>query len=384
MTRSGSVTGRCDFTRALYLGLGHPSRMLGSWQHLTSGRPEVLQDKPEQSGVAGALAALVGCERGVVSRSTLHLIWDVFGIWGRERRMLCVDSGVYPITRWGIQRAKQLGAVVRYFTHHSVKSLRCALRSAVRFPHPVVVTDGWCPRCGRAAPLSDYLRTTRRYGGVLMVDDTQALGILGCREGTESSPYGLGGGGLTQWFGLSGPDLVVVASLAKAFGAPLASLASNAAFVRRVEQQGETRVHTSPVSTADVRAAEHALSVNALHGETLRRRLARRVCRFRDGLARLGLAATGGWFPVQSLSRSTGIDPYVLFQRVRRCGLNCVLLREDALHALQIAWLLTASHPLECVDAAVRIVERCLDPRPSAPSKGATKCPATVVKHDLF
>ena len=60
-----------------------------------------------------------------------------------------------------------------------------------------------------------------------MLDDTQALGILG--EGpTKSNPYGIGGGGSLRWHDVFGPHIIVGSSLAKGFGAPLAAFAAAA------------------------------------------------------------------------------------------------------------------------------------------------------------
>ena len=86
-----------------------------------------------------------------------------------------------------------------------------------------------------------------------MIDDTQALGILGHSPG-GSRPYGEGGGGMARWSNISGPHLVVVASLAKAFGAPLAALSGSEAFVGHFEERSETRVHCSPPSLAAIHA----------------------------------------------------------------------------------------------------------------------------------
>jgi hypothetical protein len=64
----------------------------------------------------------------------------------------------------------------------------------------------------------------------LVIDDTQALGILGHSPGPHA-PYGKGGGGSLQWAGIGGPDVLVVSSLAKGFGAPVAVLAGSEATV---------------------------------------------------------------------------------------------------------------------------------------------------------
>ena len=41
------------------------------------------------------------------------------------------------------------------------------------------MTDGFCPGCGRAAPLREYLESARAQRGLLVLDDTQAIGVLG-------------------------------------------------------------------------------------------------------------------------------------------------------------------------------------------------------------
>lgn len=90
-----------DFASALYLGMRHPSRSLRPWQTLTTGTPAALGTPEVHRRVARELARLQGCRRAVLAHSTLHLIWDLFGMWSRSETVLLVDAGVYPITRWG-------------------------------------------------------------------------------------------------------------------------------------------------------------------------------------------------------------------------------------------------------------------------------------------
>ena len=350
-----------DFTRAQYLGLRHPSHALGSWDSLTTGVPAALASPADHGRVAQAVARLIGCERGTLGRSTLHLVWDLFGLWSRDRPAFYVDAGTYPIVRWGIEHAVCRGAVVRPFPHHDAEALcRLLRRDGWCRRRRIVVTDGWCPRCGRAAPLPDYLEAVRRFGGLLMIDDTQALGILGRRRGRDARPYGRGGGGSLRWFGLTHPDIVVVSSLAKGFGAPVAVLAGSRRIVARFEAESDTRVHASPPSAADVCAAQRALDVNARHGDALRRRLGRLVQRFRRGLARLGLAANGGSFAVQTLSASAGVDPVALHHDLQTVGVRTVLLRDDQLHGIELAFLINADHQPKAIDYAVEALARCL------------------------
>jgi len=201
----------------------------------------------------------------VLATSTLHAFWDLFLTLGVDQLSCYVDAAAYPIARWGAERAAARGMPVEQFPHHGAGALRDLL--AARRPagrRPVVVTDGLCPGCGQPAPLRQYLRALRPLGGLVVVDDTQALGILG-RDPGPGRPYGRGGGGSLRLARLNSPDVLVVSSLAKAFGVPVAVIAGSGSLTGRYERRSETRVHCSPPSFAHLRAAEHALEVNRLH-----------------------------------------------------------------------------------------------------------------------
>ena len=190
--------------------------------------------------VAHKLAALVGCQQAVLVPSTLHLFWDLFGILAREKVIIYMDAGVYPIAQWGIERAAARGVPVRSFPHHDAAALWWQLRQdAPRRARPLVVTDSFCPGCGKPAPLVAYLERARTYGGQLIVDDTQALGIFGHAPGPQA-PYGKGGGGALCWSNVSGPDILVGSSLAKGFGVPVAVLAGSEAMLQHFMTERNT------------------------------------------------------------------------------------------------------------------------------------------------
>src|SRR5580693_2796163 len=117
-----------DFTSALYLGLRHPSWALKPWGQFTTGVPAALASPPDAAVVAHQLAALQGCEKGVLGTSTLHQFWDLFGIMAGSPVAIYVDAGLYPIGRWGVERAAARGVPVREFPHHDADELRRRLR----------------------------------------------------------------------------------------------------------------------------------------------------------------------------------------------------------------------------------------------------------------
>jgi 8-amino-7-oxononanoate synthase len=341
-----------DFGSALYLGLRHPSRSLRPWDRLTTGTPAALGEPPAAGRVAAALAGLQECEAAVLARSTLHAFLDCFAVLDGPARPVLVDGGAYPIAGWGAAAA---GARPAAFAHHDPGDLRRRLR---RLPGsgrgPLVVTDGLCPGCGGIAPLADYLELSRDHDGLLLVDDTQALGVLGRRRGAAApaGPYGAGGGGSLAWAGVAGPRVVCVASLAKGFGVPVAVAAGGRELIGRLTALAPGRQHTSPPSAADVAAATQALAVNRRVGDGLRRRLAGLVARLRRRLAEWGIVATGGLFPVQHLPAMPSAVAVRLASALADRGVRVVPQGHRCRPGATVTLLVTARHTPGDIDAA--------------------------------
>ena len=327
-----------DFTSALYLGWTHETREAPQDEPLSLGKPAALEEPPGAGELARQVAQLVGCEAGIVAPSTLQLFWDLPLIWGRDVEFFA-DSEVYPIARWGLERAAIAGSKVTWFTHHDPESLARSMAGVRR--RPVVVTDGFCPACGSSAPMARYIAAVRRSGGLLVVDDTQALGVLGAGQG-QGSPYGFGGGGTLRQHGIQGNDVVAVTSLAKAFGSPVACLSSSASIVRDFAERSLTRVHCSPPSTAVIRAGLQALEWNRRIGDLVRARLAARVREFRAILRARGWQTQGGCFPVQTIHHPCA---QTLYDRLLSRGIRTVPQPgTNGGNAARVSFILTALH----------------------------------------
>jgi 8-amino-7-oxononanoate synthase len=347
-----------DFTSALYLGLRHPTGSLRPWAQLTTGRPAALATPASQVRVAQTLAQLQGCEMATLSSSTLHLFWDLFTVLARGRVAIYVDAATYAIAHWGVERAAARGVPVRRFPHQDTEALRQQLKQDARSGlQPLVVADGFYLGYGGPAPTAAYLEAVRDYGGQLILDDTQALGIFGHSPGLDA-PYGRGGGGSLRWSNVGGPDVLVVSSLAKGFGVPVTVLAGSQVMVRHFEVSSQTRVHCSPPSTTLIHAAEHALTVNENFGDRLRLRLAQLVLYFRNKLKEIRLSATGGLFPVQTLGPVPEINTATLHDHLLRFGIRTVLHRERNGHCLRLSFLITAIHTQSDIDRAVDALAR--------------------------
>ena len=343
-----------DFTSSLYLGMAHGSVTLPPWSKLTCGRPAALGSPPGAREVARSLAERVGLSRAVLSPSTLHIAWDLFAQLCRGGdTSIHVDRGAYPVLRWGIERAAARGAPVHVFAHHDPGSLHRSLAARRSRGPALVVCDGCCPACGRLAPLDAYQRAARATRGVLIIDDTQALGVWG--RPAAGAPYGQGGGGSLRALGVGG-RVLLVASLAKAFGAPLAALSGSRADIDAFVRDSDTRVHCSPPSLAAIRAAARALQLDHARGDARRARLHANVRRLRAPLLAAGLEVRGASFPVQSLPLAPGMDPVELHRALLARGIRTFVTQSRCEVGPRLGMVVRADHLPEHLERAAHAV----------------------------
>ncbi len=354
-----------DFTSALYLGFLHDSRELRPWSQFTMGMPAALGSPGTTERIAQEIAQLQGCERATLAASTLHVFWDLFRVIADPPPAIFLDRGTYPIARWGIERAAARGAPVRIFQHHDALSLQRALVQESAGRRRVIVADGYCPSCGRCVPVAEYLELAREYDAYLVLDDTQAFGILGHSSGPEA-PYGRGGGGMLRKAQVGGREVVMVCSMAKAFGVPMAILSGSGEVVQQFEEQSETRIHCSPPSIASLHAAENALRRNREEGDAVRKHLAQLVHFFHKRLSEIGFAGTPSLFPIQSLPPAPALSIVEVHRSLLQSGIRGVLHRLRHNDYPRLSFLITARHTFHqlnsALDAISRIVRQTLRP----------------------
>lgn len=324
-----------DFTSASYLGFEHRQEELEPWTTLSTGKPAELWEPEPARRLAAELAELQGCEAGLIAPSTLHLFWDVPGWAARAGMEVFVDAGAYPI---GVS---MVPAAVR-FRHRDVNDLELQLRGRGR---PLVLVDGFCPVCQAIFPFADLLACVRRAGGLVLVDDTQALGIFGSPGG--GLPYGRGGGGSLRHAGLEREDgVLAISSLAKAFGAPLAVLVGPARRIRQFAEVSRSRIHCSPPSMAAVAAGLAALDRNRREGDRRRKTLAALVAR---------LKPRRGLFPYQIFGHSKARQ---LHRTLLAEGMETVLLTGQP---EQLGIAIMARHQPSDIDALTRRISLFLE-----------------------
>ncbi len=350
----------CNLTSSCYLGIDHSSDQVSPWTNLTNGRPASLEDMPETEELSFRLSDLIGCERAVIASSTLHLFWDLFGCLADCETTILMDSHTYSVARWGVERAAGLGVSVRVFQHHDPLDLQSQVHRVINDGHrPVVVADGFCATCGCPAPITEYLDAIQEFGGQLILDDTQAFGILGSSP-SESPPYGLGGGGSLRSNAIANQNVIVVNSLAKGFGVPIACMAGSDRFVDWFLSKSETRSACSQPCSPVIHAAQHALWVNETDGDPLRSLLAANVRHFQNRFREMGIAVDGGNFPVQAMPPIPGMNAQQLHAKLNESGILTVLVDQHDTEVLRVACLISAKHVPTDLDIAADVIAKTI------------------------
>lgn len=294
-----------DFTSALLLGQRHPSRGLRPWAEFTTGLPAGLQESPRAVTLASLVTRQQGGTAGLVARSALHGLTDVFATVPRHGDVVLVDEAAYPLMVWAGWAAAARGVRIVAYPH---------LRPIGPPPHRRAwyATDGWCQGCCRPAPLARLRELAAPTGGGVIVDDSLAYGVLGRRGGeppghvarpdgrsVPDSVFG-DGTGTVRWSGLEHDGFLWLASLAKAYGSPVTVITGDGATLARLRDHGGNQWHSSPPSAADLGAALDCVADTDAMGR-LRRRSAELVLRLRRDLTGLGLAPQGLPFPLVGL-----------------------------------------------------------------------------------
>lgn len=327
-----------DFTSALYLGFRHLRDELPTWSSLSTGRPAALGGEDISRQTAAEFAALTGAESAVLGPSSLHLFSDLC-IWlGGRGATFLIDQRAYPIAQWAVARER-----FAPFAHYDLNHLENRLRRGRR-GRPVVVADAYCPRCGRHAPIQDMQQLIRPLGGLLLLDDTQGLGIFG------DSPrpwmrWGKGGGGSLRFQSItSKEDVLVISSLAKAFGVPIAVLQGPAELTSAAMNAGLSWTHCSPPAIPLVMAAANAIRRNHHEGDALRSKLLALLAPMRRFLAGAGVESP--LFPVLSLG---GIDALAAHARLRSAGIETFVNDPS-----RLSFVITADHSPDQLRELVR------------------------------
>ncbi|GHF59523.1 2-amino-3-ketobutyrate coenzyme A ligase [Streptomyces mashuensis] len=184
----------------------------------------------------------------------------------------------------GIRLSK--AARFRYRNRDMADLERC-LKEAEGSRHKLIVTDGVFSMDGYIAPLDEICDLAERYGALVMVDDSHAVGFVG-EEGR----------GTPELFGVTDRVDIVTGTLGKALGGASGGyVAARAEIVELLRQRSRPYLFSNSLAPSIVGASLRVLDLLAESGDR-RARLRENTKLFRAEMAAAGFEVLPGEHPI--------------------------------------------------------------------------------------
>ncbi len=249
-----SESSAIDLASNDYLGLHrHPEVVEGAidavrrWGTGSTGSRLVTGTTTEHALLELELAEFVGAETGLVFATGYAANLGVVTALAGRGTLVVSDAGSHASL---VDACRLSRARVAIAAHRDVAAIERLLAERAE-ERAVVLTDSVFSADGDLAPLAELHRVTRANGAVLIVDEAHGLGVRG-----------EGGRGLVHELGLAGePDLVITATLSKAFAAQGGVVLGDARIRAHLIDAARTFIFDTGLAPAAVGAARAALSL---------------------------------------------------------------------------------------------------------------------------
>lgn len=243
----------------------------------------------------------------------------------------------------GIRLSK--AARFRYKNRDMADLERC-LQEAKDARQRIIVTDGVFSMDGYLAPLQEICDLAERYGAVVMVDDSHAVGLIGA-----------GGKGTPELAGVSERVDIYTGTFGKALGGAAGGYVSGRKeIVEILRQKARPYLFSNSLAPAIVAGSLEAIKIaGSSEGVKLREQLHSNAKRFRSGMSEAGFTLLDGEHPIIPVMLGDAVLAANLAKAMFTNGVYVtafsfpVVPKEKARIRVQ----LSASHSPEDIDACV-------------------------------
>jgi 7-keto-8-aminopelargonate synthetase-like enzyme len=173
------------------------------------------------------------------------------------------------------------------FRHRDPDSLADELKKNLKpGQRPLVMSDGVFPTFGVIAPVPDYLRVLEPYAGLVSLDDSHGVGVLG--------PSGRG---TCDHYGLKSDRLYFAGTLSKAFGGHGGFIPASKRLIQYIRQNLGVYSGSSPTPTPVAASSAKGIDLVKQHPEW-REKLRRNTALAKSGLRKLGFEVNDNPMPI--------------------------------------------------------------------------------------
>lgn len=230
------------------------------------------------------LSALLGTDATILFPSCFDANGGVFEVLLGEGDAVISDELNHASIIDGIRLCK----AARYrYKNRDMADLEAQLQAAAGARRTLVVTDGVFSMDGSFAPLREICDLADRYGAMVMVDDSHAIGFVGDT-----------GAGTPELFGVRDRVDVVSGTLGKALGGASGGyISGHREIVDLLRQRARPYLFSNSIPPTVVAGSLVALDLVS-RGAQARTTLRGNAKRFRDGMAAAGFTLLPGEHPI--------------------------------------------------------------------------------------
>jgi len=230
------------------------------------------------------------------------------------------------------------------YTNNDMADLERQLEAAKGARHRIVATDGVFSMDGIVADLRRICDLAERYGALVMVDDSHAVGVMGAR-----------GRGTHEHAGVRGRVDLITGTLGKALGGASGGYTSGRReLVEYLRQRSRPYLFSNTLMPTI--AATSVAVLDLLEGASdLRERLFANARRFREGMAAHGFRLVPGEHPIVPVMLGDAVVATDMAERLLRRGIYVIAFSYPVVPKGQarIRVQLSAAHAPEHVERAL-------------------------------
>jgi len=232
----------------------------------------------------GRVSQFLGTDDTILYSSCFDANGGLFETLFDERDAIISDE----LNHASIIDGVRLSKAARYrYRNRDMADLESQLEAAAGARRVVVATDGVFSMDGYLAPLPEICDLAEKYGALVMVDDSHAVGFMGAT-----------GAGTPEHFGVTERVDIVTGTLGKALGGASGGYTSGrASIIAWLRQRSRPYLFSNSLAPSIAAAAVATLDLLASSGELLDR-LRDHTAYFRAGLAERGFQVPTSEHPI--------------------------------------------------------------------------------------
>ncbi|GAT70123.1 glycine C-acetyltransferase [Planomonospora sp. ID91781] len=287
------------------------------------------------------LAAFLGQEDTVLYSSCFDANGGVFETLLDDRDAVISDALNHASIIDGIRLCK--ARRLRY-ANRDMAELEARLKEASDARRKLIVTDGVFSMDGHVAPLDEICDLADRYGAMVMVDDSHAVGFVG-----------EGGAGTPELFGVRDRVDIITGTLGKALGGASGGYtAARGEICELLRQRSRPYLFSNSLAPVIAAASLRVLDLVSGSGEA-RERLRANTARFRTRMTEEGFTILPGDHPIVPVMIGDAAEASAMAERLLDRGVYVIGFSYPVVPHGQarIRVQLSAAHSAEDVDRAV-------------------------------